>query len=106
MSMAMYLSQTDHNLVFETLNGALIVLLSASVVLQVVVALGLRPALSTYTRRHGMIYCLLSPVYFWLKALIAMVALANHLCGNRVWHVTARTKRKSRRWRVALRGAK
>ena len=106
MSMAMYLSQTDHNLVFETLNGALIVLLSASVVIQVVVALGLRPALSTYTRRHGMIYCLLSPVYFWLKALIAMVALANHLCGNRVWHVTARTKRKSRRWRVALRGAK
>jgi hypothetical protein len=35
-----------------------------------------------------------------------MVALANHLCGNRVWHETARTKRKSRRWRVALRGAK
>jgi hypothetical protein len=52
------------------------------------------------------LYCLLSPIYFWLKALIGMVAVVNHFSGSRVWHVTARTKRKPNRWMVALRGVK
>lgn len=74
--------------------------------LQVAVAVRLRSPVSTYTQRHGLLYCLLSPVYFWLKALIGVVAVVNHLSGSRVWHVTARTKTKPKKWRVALRGVK
>ncbi|MFQ4138414.1 glycosyltransferase family 2 protein [Nodosilinea sp. PGN35] len=106
MLLSIHLSQRDRDLNFETLNLVLMGLLTLSVVLQVAVAMVLRPAASTYTRRHGVLYCLLSPVYFWLKALIGVVAVVNHLCGSRVWHVTARTKSKPNRWMVALRGAK
>ncbi|WP_017297250.1 glycosyltransferase family 2 protein [Nodosilinea nodulosa] len=106
MLLSISLSHSDRDFKFETLNLLLMGLLTLSIVLQVVVAMGLRPAASTYTRRHGVLYCLLSPIYFWLKALIGMVAVVNHLSGSRVWHVTARTKSKPNRWMVALRGAK
>ncbi|WOD40815.1 glycosyltransferase [Nodosilinea sp. E11] len=106
MLLSIYISDRDRDLNFETLNLVLMGLLTLSVVLQVAVAMVLRPEASTYTRRHGLLYCLLSPVYFWLKALIGMVALVNHLSGSRVWHVTARTKRKPRKWMPALRGVK
>lgn len=106
MLLSIFVSDRNRDLDFETLNLVLMGLLTVSVVLQVAVAMGLRPAGSTYTRRHGLVYCLLSPVYFWLKVLIGMVAVVNHLCGSRVWHVTARTKSKPKRWRVALRGVK
>lgn len=106
MLLSIYLSHRDRDFNFENLNLVLMGLLTLSVVLQVVVAMGLRPAASTYTRRHGVLYCLLSPIYFWLKALIGMVALINHFSGSRVWHVTARTKSKPHRWMVTLRGVK
>lgn len=106
MSLAISLAQAERNGVIEALNLTMMGLLALSVVLQVVVALGLRPAGSAYTRRHGVLYCLLSPVYFWLKTLISLVALFNHLCGSRVWHVTTRAKSKPGKWRVALRGVK
>ena len=106
MLLSIFVSDHDRDLEFETLNLVLMGLLTVSVVLQVVVAMGLRPAGSTYTRRHGLLYCLLSPVYFWLKVLIGMVAMVNHLCGSRVWHVTARTKSKPKQWRAALREVK
>ncbi|MBE9156270.1 glycosyltransferase family 2 protein [Nodosilinea sp. LEGE 06152] len=106
MLLSIYLSRSTRDLDFENLNLVLMGLLTLSVVLQVAVAMGLRPAASTYTRRHGVLYCLLSPVYFWLKALIGMVAVVNHFSGSRVWHVTARTKSKPNRWMVALRGVK
>ena len=106
MLLSIFVSDRDRDLEFETLNLVLMGLLTASVVLQVAVAMGQRPAGSTYTRRHGLLYCLLSPIYFWLKVLIGMVAVVNHLCGSRVWHVTARTKSKPKRWRVAMRGVK
>jgi membrane-bound metal-dependent hydrolase YbcI (DUF457 family) len=106
MLLSIYLSRSTRDLNFENLNLLLMGLLTLSVVLQVAVAMGLRPAASTYTRRHGVLYCLLSPIYFWLKALIGMVAVVNHFSGSRVWHVTARTKRKPNRWMVALRGVK
>lgn len=106
MLLSIYLSRSTRDLNFENLNLVLMGLLTLSVVLQVAVAMGLRPSASTYTRRHGVLYCLLSPVYFWLKALIGMVAVVNHFSGSRVWHVTARTKSKPNRWMVALRGVK
>lgn len=106
MLLSIHLSGRDRDLNFENLNLVLMGLLTLSVVLQVAVAMALRPKQSSYTRRHGLLYCLLSPVYFWLKALIGMVAVVNHLSGSRVWHVTARTKSKPNRWMVALRGAK
>jgi cellulose synthase/poly-beta-1,6-N-acetylglucosamine synthase-like glycosyltransferase len=101
-----FLSGTERNVQFELLNLVLIGLLTLSVVVQVGVAMALRHHTSAYSLRHGLLYCLLSPVYFWLKALIGMVAVVNHLCGSRVWHVTARTKSKPKRWMLALRGAK
>jgi hypothetical protein len=106
MLLSIYISDRERDLYFETLNLVLMGLLTLSVVLQVAVAMALRHPTSSYTLRHGLLYCLLSPVYFWLKALIGMVAVVNHLCGSRVWHVTARTKSKPHRWIVALRGAK
>ncbi|MGB3200995.1 MAG: glycosyltransferase family 2 protein [Nodosilinea sp.] len=106
MLLSIYLSRSSRDLNFENLNLVLMGLLTLSVMLQVAVAMGLRPADSTYTRRHGVLYCLLSPTYFWLKALIGMVAVVNHCSGSRVWHVTARTKSKPNRWMVTLRGVK
>ncbi|WP_052051068.1 glycosyltransferase family 2 protein [Leptolyngbya sp. KIOST-1] len=106
MLLSIYLSDRDRDLNFENLNLVLMGLLTLSVLLQVAVAMELRPTACTYTRRHGVLYCLLSPIYFWLKALIGMVAVVNHLSGSRVWHVTARTKSKPNRWMLALRGVK
>ncbi len=106
MLLSIYISDRDRDLEFETLNLVLMGLLTLSMILQVAVAVRLRSPISTYTQRHGLLYCLLSPVYFWLKALIGVVAVVNHLSGSRVWHVTARTKTKPKKWRVALRGVK
>ncbi|HSM82172.1 MAG TPA: glycosyltransferase family 2 protein [Nodosilinea sp.] len=106
MLLSIHLSGSSRDLNFENLNLVLMALLTLSAMLQVAVAMQLRPAHSAYSLRHGLLYCLLSPVFFWLKVLIGMVALVNHLCGSRVWHVTARTKSKRNRWMPALRGAK
>jgi cellulose synthase/poly-beta-1,6-N-acetylglucosamine synthase-like glycosyltransferase len=104
--LSIYISDRDRDLGFETLNLVLMGLLTFSMVLQVAVAIRLRSPIATCTQRHGLLYCLLSPIYFWLKALIGVVAVVNHLSGSRVWHVTARTKTKPKKWRVALRGVK
>ncbi len=80
----------DRDLAFENLNLVMMALLSLSTVLQVNLAMRLRPQECNYSRRHGWLYCLLSPAYFWLKVMVGMVALYNHLSGSRVWHVTAR----------------
>ncbi|NJL49878.1 MAG: hypothetical protein HC929_23845 [Leptolyngbyaceae cyanobacterium SM2_5_2] len=106
MALSLHLSGADRDLNFEALNFTLMALLTLSVLLQVVVALQLRPAQASYSLRQGLFYCLLSPLYFWLKTLIGMVALYNHLCGSRAWHVTARTKQKPSKWVLGLRGAK
>ncbi len=80
----------DRDLAFENLNLAMMGLLTFSTLLQVALAIRLRPRQCNYSRRHGLLYCLLSPVYFWFKVLIGMVAIYNHLSGSRIWHVTAR----------------
>lgn len=91
MMLSIHFSISDRDLTFEHLNLVMMGLLTVSVMLQVALAMKLRPEHCAYSRRHGVLYCILSPVYFWLKVLIGMVALYNHLCGSRVWHVTART---------------
>lgn len=106
MALSLHLRATDRDLNFEALNFTLMALLTLSIVLQVMVALRLRPTQASYSLRQGLWYCLLSPLYFWLKTLIGMVALYNHLCGSRAWHVTARTKQKPNKWVLGLRGAK
>jgi cellulose synthase/poly-beta-1,6-N-acetylglucosamine synthase-like glycosyltransferase len=83
-------SLCDRDLAFENLNLAMMGLLTFSTLLQVALAIRLRPRQCNYSRRHGLLYCLLSPVYFWFKVLIGMVAIYNHLSGSRIWHVTAR----------------
>ncbi|QQE66730.1 hypothetical protein GFS31_34310 [Leptolyngbya sp. BL0902] len=98
MMLSIHFSTSDRDLVFENVNLAMMGLLALSTLLQVALAMGYRPAYSTYSRRHGFFYCLLSPVYFWFKVAIGMVALYNHLCGSRVWHVTARTAHRSVKW--------
>lgn len=98
MMFSIHFSLSDRDTAFEHLNLAMMGLLALSTLLQVALALRFRPTYSTYTRRHGLFYCLLSPAYFWLKVAIGMVALYNHLCGSRVWHVTARTPRHSVKW--------
>jgi cellulose synthase/poly-beta-1,6-N-acetylglucosamine synthase-like glycosyltransferase len=93
MMLSTHISLFYRDLKFENLNLLMMGLLTVSTVLQVSLAMRLRPAYSNYSRRHGGLYCLLSPVYFWLKVLIGMAALYNYLRGSRVWHVTARTRR-------------
>lgn len=90
------------DLAFEHLNLVMMGLLTLSTVFQVALAVKLRPQDCNYSRRHGVLYCLLSPVYFWLKVLIGMVAFYNHLCGSRVWHVTARTQMSPQQLNLAL----
>ncbi len=90
MTLSIYLSVSNRDIAFENLNMIMMGLLTLSVMLQVMLAMQLRPEHCSYSRRHGVLYCILSPIYFWLKILIGMVALYNHLCGSRVWHVTAR----------------
>lgn len=92
MMLSIYLSSSDRDLTFENLNLMMMGLLTLSVMVQVALAMRLRPHYSTYSRRHGVLYCVLSPLYFWLKVLIGMVSFYNHLCGCRVWHVTARSQ--------------
>ncbi|NJL46302.1 MAG: glycosyltransferase family 2 protein [Leptolyngbyaceae cyanobacterium SM2_5_2] len=92
MVLSTHISLFYRDLKFENLNLLMMGLLIISTVLQVALAMGLRPLDSNYSRRHGLLYCLLSPVYFWFKVVIGMAAFYNHLCGSRVWHVTARTR--------------
>lgn len=101
MMLSIHFSLSDRDLMFENINLAMMWLLALSTLLQVALAMRYRPTYSTYSRRHGFFYCLLSPVYFWFKVAIGMVALYNHLCGSRVWHVTARTPHRSVKWSQA-----
>ncbi len=93
MVLSTHISLFYRDLKFENLNLLMMGLLIVSTILQVALAMRLRPLYSNYSRRHGVLYCLLSPIYFWFKVLIGMAALYNHLCGSRVWHVTARNRR-------------
>ncbi len=97
MMVSIHFSLSNRDVVFENLNLVMMGLLALSTLLQVALAMRFRPTYSTYSRRHGFFYCLFSPLYFWLKVAIGMVALYNHLCGSRVWHVTARTSVQRRR---------
>lgn len=106
MMLSIHFSSSDRDIAFENWNLMMMGLLTLSVMLQVALAMRLRPEHCSYSRRHGVLYCILSPVYFWLKVLIGMVALYNHLCGSRVWHVTARTRRLSPERSLAIKGAK
>jgi len=98
MMLSIHLSISDRDLMFENINLAMMGLLILSTLLQVALAMRFRPAHSTYSRRHGFFYCLLSPVYFWFKVAVGMVAFYNHLCGSRIWHVTARTAHRPPQW--------
>lgn len=106
MMLSIYFSLSDRDLTFENLHLIMMGLLTLSIMLQVTLAMRLRPVHSTYSRRHGVLYCVLSPIYFWLKVLIGVVALYNHLCGSRVWHVTARTPRPTQKLTLDLKEAK
>lgn len=106
MMLSIHLSISDRDLNFENLNLMMMALLTLSVMLQVALAMRLRPEHCSYTRRHGVLYCMLSPLYFWLKVLIGMVALFNHLCGSRIWHVTARGEQGTPRVALGLEGTK
>jgi cellulose synthase/poly-beta-1,6-N-acetylglucosamine synthase-like glycosyltransferase len=106
MMLSMQFSMADRDLIFADLNLLMMSLLTFSIMLQVALAMRLRPEHCSYSRRHGVLYCLFSPVYFWLKVLIGMVALYNHLCGSRIWHVTARSPSPMTTGMLGLRGAK
>ncbi|MFZ4641029.1 MAG: glycosyltransferase family 2 protein [Nodosilinea sp.] len=102
MMLSINLSHVSRDLTFEHLNLAMMGLLTLSTMFQVALAVKLRPDDCNYSRRHGVLYCVLSPVYFWLKVLIGIVAFYNHLCGSRVWHVTARTQMSPQQLNLAL----
>ncbi|RZM76106.1 glycosyltransferase family 2 protein [Leptolyngbya iicbica] len=106
LMLSIHLSMSDRDLTFENLNLIMMGLLTVSVMFQVALAMQLRPASCSYSRRHGVLYCILSPVYFWLKVLIGMVSLYNHFCGSRVWHVTARTPTLPTKGGLGLKPAK
>jgi cellulose synthase/poly-beta-1,6-N-acetylglucosamine synthase-like glycosyltransferase len=98
MMFSIHFGLSKRDMVFEHLNLIMMGLLALSTLLQVALAMRCRPSYSTYSRRHGLFYCLLSPAYFWFKVAVGMVAFYNHLCGSRVWHVTARTPHNSVKW--------
>jgi len=98
LSVSLALVDPNRDPVLEVWNMVLIGILLLSMVVQVVLAIHPRHLGSPLSWRHGIIFCLLSPLYFWFKSAIALVAFYNHLCGSRTWHVTRRTRRKSKRW--------
>lgn len=57
---------------------------------QVYAAVRVGNPLGAYPISYFLLYCLASPIYFWFKGLVAVVALAQHLIGKRQWHVTRR----------------
>lgn len=63
---------------------------------QVFAAMRFSNPLIPLPRSYFLLYCLLSPVYFWFKSLIAVIALSYHLGGRREWHVTRRAAQKSK----------
>jgi cellulose synthase/poly-beta-1,6-N-acetylglucosamine synthase-like glycosyltransferase len=57
---------------------------------QVLAAMRFRNPVVAMPSSYFVLYCLLSPLYFWFKSLVAVVALSYHLGGRREWHVTRR----------------
>jgi hypothetical protein len=52
--------------------------------------------LRAYPVADGVLYGFISPLYFWFKGWVALVALVRHLTGKRQWHVTRRMALKSK----------
>ncbi|HEY9738829.1 MAG TPA: hypothetical protein V6D06_21190, partial [Trichocoleus sp.] len=61
---------------------------------QVFAAMRFRNPVITLPTSYFVLYCVLSPLYFWFKSLVAVVALSYHLGGRREWHVTRRANQK------------
>ncbi|MBF2035758.1 MAG: glycosyltransferase [Leptolyngbyaceae cyanobacterium T60_A2020_046] len=80
----------------EVLNGVIMGALTVTLFLQVITAAQVTLPLTQRSHRWSsyLLYCVLSPLYFWFKSLIALVALYNHLRGRRSWHVTQRSSKK------------
>jgi cellulose synthase/poly-beta-1,6-N-acetylglucosamine synthase-like glycosyltransferase len=93
--LSLLLVNPSHDLTPEIWNLAATNVLIFTVVTQVIVATRILPA-GRLSWQHGLRFCLFSPLYFWLKSAIALVAFYNHYCGSRTWHVTSRSKPK--RW--------
>lgn len=67
---------------------------------QVFAAMRFRNPVMPYPTSHYVLYCLLTPLYFWFKSLVAVVALVYHLRGRREWHVTRRANHKAQEPRL------
>jgi cellulose synthase/poly-beta-1,6-N-acetylglucosamine synthase-like glycosyltransferase len=76
-----------------TLVSTLLTLLSGF--LQVFAAMRSRQRVLPLPPTYFLLYGLLSPLYFWFKSLVAVVALSCHLGGRREWHVTRRVNQKA-----------
>lgn len=98
VSLSVALVDPNRDFWMEAWNLGLMGILNVSIMAQVFVAIRLKPSISGYSWSYGLMYCLMSPLYFWFKVLIALSAGYNHLCGDRVWHVTQRTQRPARPW--------
>lgn len=96
ISLSLTLMSPGRDLALEICNLILMGLLTLSMVAQVVVAM--RPNLShkMLSWSHGLLFCFLSPLYFWFKSVIALVSFYNHLSGQRTWHVTQRSRSKTK----------
>ncbi|MBD2259232.1 glycosyltransferase family 2 protein [Pseudanabaena sp. FACHB-2040] len=77
-----------------TLISTLLTLLSGF--LQLFVAMRSRQQVLPLPPAYFLLYGLLSPIYFWFKSLVAVVALSYHLGGRREWHVTRRVNQKAK----------
>ncbi|MBD0334539.1 MAG: glycosyltransferase family 2 protein [Cyanobacteria bacterium Co-bin13] len=77
-----------------TLISTLLTLLSGF--LQVFAAMRSRRRVLPLPPTYFLLYGLLSPIYFWFKSLVAVVALSYHLGGRREWHVTRRVNQKAK----------
>jgi cellulose synthase/poly-beta-1,6-N-acetylglucosamine synthase-like glycosyltransferase len=100
LSLSLFLVSPAHNTAPGIWNLAATNVLILSMVVQVVVATRVLPA-ERLSWQHGLRFCLLSPLYFWLKSSIVIAAFYNYLCGSRTWHVTCRSKPK--RWALGSR---
>ena len=103
ISLSFALVDPGRDLGLETWNFVLMGVLILSMVVQVIVAIRPRSPGTPLSWGDGATFCLLSPLYFWFKSAIALVAFYNHLCGSRTWHVTQRTRVKSKPWAVGSR---
>jgi len=95
LSLALMDPERSFTLTMQVWNWSMMGLLTLSIVIQVWVAIRPRFSDASLSLTHGVIYCLLSPFYFWFRSLVALVAFYNHLSGSRTWHITRRSRRKA-----------